>query len=93
MYTISAWRARYTDLELILAGDFNVNLDNDDDLSLNLSLSNFMRTFHLSRCDSLFPSQKVSTYVNLALQHESQIDFILSSNHCWRKRVQQLKKT
>ena len=40
LYTISAWRARYADLELILAGDFNVNLDNDDDCIVKL-ISNF----------------------------------------------------
>jgi len=76
--TISAWRARYSELEFLLAGDFNVNLDKSDDHIANL-VSNFMRTFHLSRCDDLYPNQKVPTYVNLALRHESQIDFILVS--------------
>ena len=79
LYTISAWRARYTELEFMLAGDFNVNLDNSGDCIVKL-FSNFMRTFNLSRCDDLFPNQKAPTYVNLSLDQESQIDFILVSN-------------
>jgi len=34
----------------------------------------------LVRCDDLFPSQKVNTYVNLLLSQESRIDYILVSD-------------
>jgi len=32
------------------------------------------------RCDDLFPSQKVNTYVNLSLNQESHIDYVLVSD-------------
>ena len=40
-----------------------------------------MRNFSLVRADSLFPLAKRSTYVNIALNHESQIDFVLVSHN------------
>ena len=32
------------------------------------------------RCDDLFPSQKVNTYVNLSVNQESHIDYVLVSD-------------
>ena len=41
----------------------------------------FIKGCHESRqCDDIFPDQKVATYVNLSLQHESCIDYCLTSN-------------
>lgn len=37
-----------------------------------------MRNYNLCRCDNLFPDQKCDTYVNEALGHSSQIDYILT---------------
>jgi len=42
-------------------------------------IDNFMYNYKLTRCDDLFPSQKGATYVNVALGHSSQIDYIVTS--------------
>ena len=39
-----------------------------------------LRKHSLSRCDDLFPQAKVATYVNLALNHQSQIDYAVTSS-------------
>jgi len=75
--SIWSWRERYTDCECLVAGDFNVNLDSND--SIVSRLVKFVKDCRLVRCDDLFPSQKVNTYVNISLNHYSQIDYILVS--------------
>ena len=69
----------FTDCEIILGGDFNSNLDkvNDDIAKM---IGGFLNNYNLIRCDDLFPSQKVITYCNLSLSHESQIDYIATSS-------------
>ena len=44
-----------------------------------MMVRNFASDLHLYRCDDLFQSQKTSTYVNIALGQESQIDFVMVS--------------
>jgi len=43
-------------------------------------INNIVNNLHLTRCDDLYPLQKTPTYVNLALGHDNQIDFILTAN-------------
>ena len=78
LQAVSAWRDRYIDCEIIIGGDFNVNLDRPTD-NVAMMVRNFASDLHLYRCDDLFQSQKTSTYVNLALGQESQIDFVMVS--------------
>ena len=77
---ICLWCDRYGDCKLVVAGDLNVNLDSSDIIAR--SIFNFTQNYSLSRCDELFPSEKVPTYVNNALQQQSQIDYILVSSGC-----------
>ena len=75
---IAECRDRYNDCILITAGDFNVNLDNTNEIA---SVCNrFAREYSLFRCDDLFPQQKTATYINQALNQESQIDYFLTSS-------------
>jgi hypothetical protein len=69
---------RFSTCNLIVAGDFNVDLDKHD--IVTSILNSFITENLLVRCDDLFPGSKVSTYVNEALGHESKIDYILTSS-------------
>ena len=75
---ISAWRERYTYCKLVIAGDLNVDLEKNNDAIVSC-ITMFADRCCLSRLDTLFPDQSVSTYVNAALNQESRIDYILSS--------------
>ena len=74
------WSRRecFSDCECVVAGDFNAVLDNNN--AVSQCLTNFLNDCSLVRCDDLFPSQKADTYVNVALGHQSQIDYALVSN-------------
>jgi len=74
---ITTWRDRYRDCECIIAGDFNCNLDGDD--AVSLMVQKFICDGSFLRCDDLFPCQKLPTYVNVALNQQSCIDYVLSS--------------
>ena len=73
--SIWSWRERYRDCECVIAGDFNANIDSKDLIASRLT--KFVTDCGLVRCDNLFPSQKVNTYVNTSLN--SQIDYSLVS--------------
>jgi len=75
---IWSWRERYSDCECVIAGDFNTVMGSNDAVALRLN--DFVNSCSLVRCDDLFPSQKVATYVNLSLDQCSHIDYILVSN-------------
>ena len=75
---VMSWCERYDGCQYVVAGDFNVNLDDATD-GVAVAVNSFARNFSLVRSDNLFPQAKRSTYVNLALNHESQIDYILVS--------------
>ena len=64
--------------ECVIAGDFNTAMDSNDVVALRVN--DFVNSCFLVRCDDLFPSQKVNTYVNLSLGQCSHIDYILVSN-------------
>ena len=75
---IWSWRTYYNDCKCVIAGDFNTNLDSSD--AVASCVNDFISNCSLVRCDDLFPSQKVNTYVNLSLNQESYIDYILVSD-------------
>ena len=70
---IWSWRIRYHDCECLIAADLNTDLDSSD--AVALSLTRFINDCSLVRCDDLFPSQKVDTYVNFSLNQRSRIDY------------------
>ena len=72
---ICSWREQYVKCEVIIGGDFNVNLDSNDVIA-NF-INSFNATHSLVRCDDLFPRAKSATYINSSLDQESCIDCIL----------------
>ena len=52
---------RHSDCVLIIAGDFNVNVDTRD--AVASLIRQFAFKYSLVRCDDLFPQQKTSAYV------------------------------
>jgi len=63
-----------------VGGDFNVDLDGSDIVARNVLT--FADNHDLFRCDELFPNERCPTYVNIALNHESCIDYIIVSSDC-----------
>ena len=76
---IDAWLSQYRDCAIVIAGDLNVDLDSSDQVVD--SVYKLINQHDLVRCDELFPSERRPTYVNVALNHESVIDYILSSSN------------
>jgi exonuclease III len=77
-YEIRSWLDQYSDYECIIAGDFNVDLDCQDPMAQ--LISKFCEERSLNRCDNLFDKAKCYTYVNMALNHYSTIDYMLTSS-------------
>jgi len=74
-----AWRERHPDCDCIIAGDFNTDLNSCTDDVANYVIS-FITIHGLSRCDSSTVYEGQPTYVNFALNRQSCIDFVLTSN-------------
>jgi Reverse transcriptase (RNA-dependent DNA polymerase) len=72
-----AWRVQYPDCECIISGDFNVDLDCCDDVSS--MINEFCSMNAMVRCDTLFGKSKCATYSNIALNHHSTIDFMITT--------------
>ena len=60
-----------------MSGDFNVDLDSMD--SVANVVNKFCLENSLTRCDSLFGKPKRDTYSNIALNHHSAIDYMLTT--------------
>ena len=75
---IMTWRNRFSDCECVIAGDFNCDLDGSD--AISRLLRDFIHNGSLTRCDDIFPDQKVPTYVNESLRLQSRIDYVLTSD-------------
>jgi len=78
---IWSWREQYVDCNIIIGGDFNVNLDSSystDDVAK--FVNNFSTRNSLVRCDDLFPRAKTATYINSSLNQQSCIDYIFVSS-------------
>lgn len=75
---IGATLSQYQDCEYIIAGDFNVDLDHSDTVSH--IVNNFCHANSFVRCDILSGTPKCNTYSNLALNHHSTIDYMLTTS-------------
>ena len=73
---LSSWCDRYSDRDLIVAGDFNCCLDSSSD-PVSCQLNRFISHYMLRRCDMLFPGESPATYINEALNQQSYIDYVL----------------
>ena len=78
LFHVWSWKERFHNCKMIIAGDFNVDLDGNNEVA-NL-IARFINDHSLTRADLFIPSEKKPTYVNTALGHESQIDYILFSD-------------
>ena len=74
---IVSWRDLFADCHFVIAGDLNVDLDSLDTVASHFN--NFAHSCCLHRCDEIFPDSKMSTYVNIALGHNSCIDYVLTT--------------
>ena len=74
---IDSWCDQFNTCEMIIAGDFNSNLNGTD------YVSNCVRDLFVRRnvvcCDSIFPDNVQATYVNDSLGHYSLIDHVATS--------------
>jgi len=76
---IRSYIANFDDCITLLGGDFNCDLDSSDHVSL--LVNDFARDIGLVRCDQSVPGfTKTSTYVNVALNCSSCVDFLLVSD-------------
>jgi len=75
---ILAWRNQFPSCEWLIAGDFNVNLDNNDNVAT--FINSFASDQCLTRCDVMFNKVGIVTYSNSALNHNSCIDYFLTSS-------------
>jgi len=73
---LSSWCDRYSDRDLIVAGDFNRCLDSSSD-PVSCQLNRFISHYMLRRCDMLFPGESPATYIDEALNQQSYIDYVL----------------
>ena len=53
LYDVCSWLERYPNCPFIIAGDFNANLDNINEVSH--FVNSFIVSHNLVRCDTLFP--------------------------------------
>jgi len=74
LFNVWSWKERYTDCKMIIAGDFNVDLDSNNEIAH--LMTKFITEHALIRGDR-FAGEKKRTYINATLGHESQIDYIL----------------
>jgi len=77
---IDAWCQRYSDCNIIIAGDFNTDLDSAD--SVARLICTFAKRYSTLRCDELFLRDYCPTHVNMALNQQSRIDYILATSGC-----------
>jgi len=69
---------QFTSCEYIIAGDYNVNIDSSD--SVANYINDIITERSLLRADILFNKSNIATYVNTALNHQSTIDYVVTSS-------------
>ena len=77
---VDVWCQANSDCNVVIAGDFNTDLDSADNVAR--SVTHFAECYSLLRCDNLSANNYHPTYVNLALNQQSRIDYILASPDC-----------
>ena len=75
---IESWVTRYPDNDIIIAGDFNTDLDNSDPVTS--CINSFCQRYFIRRSQTQTFTSKLPTYINATLNHASTIDYILSSD-------------
>lgn len=75
---ILALMSTYSGCNLLIGGDFNVNLDCHS--SVSDVVNGFLSDNNMVRCDVLFPVSSKFTYVNEALNNKSTIDYFVTSS-------------
>jgi endonuclease/exonuclease/phosphatase family metal-dependent hydrolase len=77
---LQGWLDRFSMYNIIVAGDINADLSNTDNATN--CINSFFNNNSLMRCDLLGSSvhQPKPTYVNIPLEHESVLDYILVSD-------------
>jgi hypothetical protein len=75
---IASWVDQFTLCRCLIGGDFNIDLDSVCEVSL--LVNRFSVDYGLTRCDKLFGSTSTYTYDNVALNHKSYIDYMLTSD-------------
>ena len=77
---LQSWCDKYNLCEVIVAGDFNCTLAMSGADKVSDCVMGFVLANSLTRCDSLFPSRVAATYINHALNQQSYIDYVFTSN-------------
>ena len=71
-----SWRGQFPDCHCIVAGDFNVDVDDNDVVAS--FVHDFCKSRELHSCYELFPDQKFISYSNDALGQASLLDYVFS---------------
>ena len=77
---VDVWCQANSDCNVVIAGDFNTDLDSADNVAR--SVTHFAERYSLLRCGNLSANNYHPTYVNLALNQQSRIDYISASPDC-----------
>ncbi len=77
---IWAFCEQFPDCSYLIGGDYNVNLDSNDKTANYIN--KFISERALLRCDDIFHKSNIATYVNTALNHQSTIDYFVTSSSC-----------
>jgi len=76
---VASWSQEYPENQIIIAEEFSADLESSD--VVTRYDDNFLCNCLLTRCGELFPYAKSPTYVNIAINQISHIDYIVASNH------------
>jgi len=76
---IEFWLDKHPDKQVIIGGDFNVNLGDSNDCCAN-AIIKFSAEKGFTRCDHLLAGVHYSTYFNESLNRHGNIDYFLTSN-------------
>jgi len=68
----------HRDCDILICADLNVELSSSNNITL--AVNDFIKSNNMYRCDVLFPSANVHTYINESLNCASVIDYMLTSN-------------
>ena len=71
--------SEYSDCKLLIGGDFNCDLDGESEAAT--AIEQFISDNELVRCDTA-ANVRLNTYVNVALNHSSCLDYFIISSSC-----------
>ena len=76
LHDIWSWRLKYSEFKFLIGGDFNTDLDKQQNAITNY-INNFLSRSSLVRCDLNFSGHRKDTYINEALGSSSKIDYFV----------------